>query len=79
MQIKILSILKVVSFESLAGNDFSERDTQAEAHCERNLNGQLYVRYCIAVQGIFVGIIVRASTASLKITYLLFAFAFCKK
>ena len=24
--------------ESLAGNDFSERGTQAEAHCERNLN-----------------------------------------
>ena len=39
-KIKILSILKVVSFESLAGNDFSERGTQAEAHCERNLNRQ---------------------------------------
>ena len=24
--------------ESLAGNDFSERGTQAEAHCERNLS-----------------------------------------
>ena len=35
VQIKILSILKLVSFESLAGNDFSERDTQAEAHCEK--------------------------------------------
>ena len=35
------SILKLVSFESLAGNDFSERGTQAEAHCERNLNRQL--------------------------------------
>ena len=42
VQVKILSILKVVSFESLAGNDFSERDTQAEAHCERNLNRQLW-------------------------------------
>ena len=41
MQIKILSILKLVSFESLAGNDFSERGTQVEAHCERNLNRQL--------------------------------------
>ena len=41
VQIKILSILKVVLFESLAGNDFSERGTQAEAHCERNLNRQL--------------------------------------
>ena len=40
-KIKILSILKLVSFESLAGNDFSERVTQAEAHCERNLNRQL--------------------------------------
>ena len=33
--------LKVASFESLAGNDFSERGTQAEAHCKRNLNRQL--------------------------------------
>ena len=37
VQIKILSILKLVSFESLAGNDFSEWGTQAEAPCERNL------------------------------------------
>ena len=42
VQIKILSILKLVSFESLAGNDFSEQDRQAEAHCERNLNRQLW-------------------------------------
>ena len=40
LQIKILSILKVVSFESLSWNDFSERGTQAEAHCQRNLNRQ---------------------------------------
>ena len=40
VQIKILSILKMVSFERLAGNDFSERGTEAEAHCERNLNRQ---------------------------------------
>ena len=56
MQIKILSISKLVSFESLAGNDFSERGTQAEAHCERNLNRQLWKldeKYRIAVQGIF--------------------------
>ena len=38
----MLSILKLVSVESLAGNDFSERGTQAEAHCERNLNRQLW-------------------------------------
>ena len=60
MQIKILSILKLVSFESLFGNEFSERDAQEEAHCERNLNRQLSVncevldeKYRIAVQGIF--------------------------
>ena len=62
MQITILSILKLVSLESLPGNDFSERDTQAEAHCERNLNREvLDEKYCIAVQGIFsVGIIIKA-------------------
>ena len=37
VQIKILSILKLVSFESLAGNDFSQWGTQAEACCKRNL------------------------------------------
>ena len=37
VEIKILSILKLVSFKSLTGNDFSERSTLAEAHCERNL------------------------------------------
>ena len=31
----MLSILKLVSFESLAGNDFSERGKQAEAHALR--------------------------------------------
>jgi len=33
----------------------------------------------ITVQGIFVGIIIKASGATLKVTDLLFAFAFCKK
>ena len=33
----------------------------------------------ITVQGIFVGIIIKASGATLKVTELLFAFAFCKK
>ena len=33
----------------------------------------------IVVQGIFVGIIIKASGATLKVTDLLFAFAFCKK
>ena len=32
----------------------------------------------ITVQGIFEGIIIKASDASLKVTVLLFAFAFCK-
>ena len=36
-----VTILKLVSFERLAGKDFFERGTQAEAHCERNLNRQL--------------------------------------
>ena len=35
-------------------------------------------KYRIAVQGIFVGIIIKAGGASLKVTDLLFAFAFCK-
>ena len=42
VQIKILSFLKLVSFESLAGNDFSERGSQAETHCKRNLSRQLW-------------------------------------
>ena len=33
-------------------------------------------KYRIAVQGIFVGIIIKASGASLRVTDLLFAFAF---
>ena len=33
--------IKLVLFESLAGNDSSERGTQVEAHCERKLNRQL--------------------------------------
>ena len=36
-------------------------------------------KYRIAVQGVFVGIIIKAGGASLKETDLLFAFAFCKK
>ena len=38
VQIKILSILKLVSFKSLTGNDLSERGTLAEAQCERKLS-----------------------------------------
>ena len=36
-------------------------------------------KHCMAVHGIFVGIIIKASGASVKVTDLLFAFAFCKK
>ena len=36
-------------------------------------------KYRIAVQGIFVGIIKKASGAGLKVTDLLFAFAYSKK
>ena len=62
--------LKVVLFEIFAGNDFSERGTQAEAHCERNLNNAncevLDEKHrMIAVQGIFVGIIIKASGTTL--------------
>ena len=38
MQVEILSMFKLVSFESLARNDVSEWGSQAEAHCKRNLN-----------------------------------------
>ena len=82
MQIKILSILKLVSFESLAGNDFSEWGTQAEAHCKETSIANCEVldeKYRIAVQGIFVDIIIKAGDASLKVKDLLFAVAFCEK
>ena len=36
-------------------------------------------KYRIAFQGNFVGIIIKAGGASVKVTDLLFAFAFCKK
>ena len=36
-------------------------------------------KHRIAVQGIFVGIIIKAGGASVKVTDLLFAFTFCKK
>ena len=36
-------------------------------------------KYRIAVQGIFVGIIIKAGGASVKVKDLLFVFAFCKK
>ena len=35
-------------------------------------------KHCNAVQGIFVRIIIKAGGASVKVTDLLFAFAFCK-
>ena len=74
----------MVLFDSLARDDFSERGTQAEAHCERNLSSANCevsdeTHRMIAEQGIFVGIIIKASGATLKVTDLLFAFAFFKK
>ena len=60
----------------------SERVAQVEAHCERNLNRHCEVldeKYRIAVQGIFIGIIKKVSGAGLKVTDVLFAFAFRKK
>ena len=36
-------------------------------------------KHRITLQGIFVGIIIEAGGASVKVTDLLFAFAFCKK
>ena len=36
-------------------------------------------KYRIAVQGIFVGIIIKAGGASLKVTDMLCAFAYCEK
>ena len=51
-----MSILNVVLFERLVGNDFSERGTQAEAHCEETSNANCEVldekHRMIAVQGI---------------------------
>ena len=75
VQIKILSILKLVSFASLAGNDFSEQGTQAKAHCERNLNRQLWsIRRKISHRC--------SRNCQCRHYYKscwLFAFAFCKK
>ena len=81
VQIKIQSILKLVSFESLAGNDFSQRGTKAEASCERNL--QLWNRETVKswtdkyltkkyrIKEFWVALLL-ASAASLKVTDLLF-------
>ena len=42
-------------------------------------DGLLDEKHRIAVQGIFVGIIIKAGGASVKVTDLLFLFAVCKK
>ena len=46
------------------------------AHMKRPLDEK---HRMIAVQGIFVGVIIKASGATLKVTDLLFSFAFWKK
>ena len=45
VEVEILFMFKLVSFESLAGNDFSERGTQAEAHCMWKKPQSLAVKY----------------------------------
>ena len=79
VQIKILSILKLFYFKGLAWNDFSERGTQAEAHCERNLNRQLWsirqkILHCCSRN--FCRHYYKLVAL---VTDLLLAFAFCKK
>ena len=59
MQIKILSILKLISSECLAGNDFSERGTQRRLTAKETTNANCEVldeKYRIVFQGILVGI-----------------------
>ena len=77
----LISILKLVSFESLAGNDISERGTQAEAQCERNFNRQLWSIRRKIIKHRRSRNFCRHYYKSwwLNLTDWLFAFAFCKK
>ena len=69
MEVEILFMFKLFSFESLAGNDFSERGTQAEAHCMRKKPQSPAVKYYrIVVQRRLVGITIKATAASVNIT-----------
>ena len=43
VQVEIMPMLQLVSFESSHGNNLSEQGTQAEAHYKRYLNRQLCV------------------------------------
>ena len=66
MQIKILSILKVVSFESLARNYFSERVLKRRLIAKETSITSCEVldgKHRIAVQEVFVGIIIKAGGA----------------
>ena len=71
--------LKLVLFESLAGKTplNGARKWRLTAK-ESSITGceELEEKHRITVQGIFIGIIIKASGASLKVTDLLFAFAF---
>jgi len=65
VQVEILFLLKLISFESLAGNDFFERGTQAAKETMIASVEVLDVIYRIAVQGIFEGIVIKSIAASL--------------
>ena len=64
-------MLKLVSFESLAGNDFSAQGTQTEAHCERNPNRQLWriLKQKKIISSLFKELlhIIKSGGASLKV------------
>ena len=76
VKLKTTVHLKLVLFESLASLNGARKwrltaKDSSIASCE-----VLDEKYRIAVQGIFIGIIIKAGGASLKVTDSLFAFAF---
>ena len=68
-------LLGMISLNGVRKQRLTVKETSI-ASCEVHV---LDHKYHIIVQGIFVGIIIKASAASLKVTDLLFAFTFCKK
>ena len=63
----------MTSLNGVRKRKLSAKETSI-ANCE-----VLDEKYRIAVQGIFVGIIIKAGGASLKVTDMLYAFAYCEK